>query len=98
MSNLEVDTRTLIERLVLAKDNFTAWEKWDETGWGKDDTQSFLHRYVAAHATHCHDKLKKYHINPYDMTFVEIHWAENLNSPHFTLNRTLVYDIVHTIH
>ena len=97
MDNLEADARKLLERLVSTEDGYTAWEKWGKTGWGTDGTQSFLHRDVAVHATHSRDKLKKYYTNPCDEKFVEINWAEDFESPHFTLNKALVHDIVPNI-
>jgi len=95
MSNIEVDSRTLLESIASTEDpHESAWEKYSKTGWGKNGTQSFFQQNTARHASNSHDKLKYHYKAPYDETFVEKYWTEDWTSPYFAFDPVKVYENV----
>jgi len=95
MSNIEVDSRTLLESITSTEDpHESAWEKYGKIGWGKNGTQSFFQQNTAVHATNSHDKLKTYYKAPCDEAFVEKYWAEDWTSPYFVFDTVKVHENV----
>merc|ERR1719491_696377 len=89
--NLEYHVVDLLQRLKSSKDGQSAWKKYGRTGWGENGNGPFLHKDVAPHATHAHDKLRKWYTRC-DEKFVEKFWSMEWNSSVYGIRKRHLYN------
>jgi hypothetical protein len=86
------EAKRLLESVTSSKDNLTAWEKFGDTGWGENATQSFMSRpYNSPHTTDAKSKLLKYYSNCTELYVEEILSRRDFESPYFHFERIEMY-------
>lgn len=97
METLSKDAETFLKQVHSRKDGMSAWDRIGKTGWGDDERDCsggalpFLAERDNHHQTNAKEKMLRYY-TPDTETFVESHFADDLNNRFFSFEKLDLFD------